>query len=113
MLSIVDALCLIVVLMAHIATILASNLKRLRKSKGWNQSQLAEAAALSREFIAKVETEAAWVGPDTIEAIARAFEASESELFRDPESIMRPSPKEALEVLAELVSRPRQPGQNK
>ena len=73
--------------MAHIATTLAVNLKRLRKLRGWNQDQLAEAADLSRPYLARVETEATWVSPESVAKLAAALEVPESALFAEADVV--------------------------
>lgn len=66
--------------------ILAGNLKRLRRLKGWNQNDLAEAADLSLGAVKQIETEQRWPRKDTIEELARALDVTSNELMTSKES---------------------------
>ena len=61
---------------------LAKNLKALRKVKGWNQDDLAEAAGLGVQAIRKLETMRTWVSSDSIEALASALKVEPGDLLR-------------------------------
>ncbi|MFM0089306.1 helix-turn-helix transcriptional regulator [Paraburkholderia sediminicola] len=53
---------------------LAANLRRLRRERGWSQEELAGRTELDRSFIAHVEREARNISLDNIEKLADAFE---------------------------------------
>jgi transcriptional regulator with XRE-family HTH domain len=61
--------------------ILRKNLKELRKIKGWNQEDLAEASNYSTGFVADVERGKSWVSPEAIEAFAEALGVNIDRLF--------------------------------
>lgn len=65
--------------------LLAANLRRLRKSKGWSQEQCAEMCELHRTYIGAVERGERNVTLDTLDRIARAFGLSGVDLLRDKE----------------------------
>ena len=71
--------------MEKINEVLASNVRRLRKKRGWTQEMLSEKAHLSMATIQNVELGNRWVGLDTIQALANALDVQESRLFADPE----------------------------
>lgn len=52
---------------------LAENLIRLRREKGWSQEALAFEAGLHRTFIAHVERQARNISLDNLERLAMAF----------------------------------------
>lgn len=62
-------------------TVLAINIKRLRKQFSWNQDDLAERAELSKGAIRTIETGVRWPRPATLKKLAKAFGVVESELF--------------------------------
>lgn len=53
--------------------VLAENLIRLRREKGWSQEALAFEAGLHRTFIAHVERQARNISLDNLERLAMAF----------------------------------------
>jgi transcriptional regulator with XRE-family HTH domain len=60
---------------AHPArSILAANMIRLRREKGWSQEALAYECGLHRTFVAHVERQARNISLDNLERIAQAFE---------------------------------------
>lgn len=61
--------------------ILAANLRRLRRERGWSQEELAGRTELDRSFIAHVEREARNISLDNIEKLANAFDVPISVLF--------------------------------
>lgn len=62
--------------------ILIKNLKDLRKERGWNQEDFAEATRYSRGFIADVERGKSWVSPEAIEEFSKAFNVPIQRLFQ-------------------------------
>jgi ribosome-binding protein aMBF1 (putative translation factor) len=54
-------------------TILARNVRHLRKRRAWSQEALAFEAGLDRTFVAHVERGARNISLDNIERLARAF----------------------------------------
>ena len=64
---------------------IATNVRRLRKKRGWTQKQLAEAAGILRERISEIETLAVpGLALGTVEAIAGALGVSVSVLTKQP-----------------------------
>jgi transcriptional regulator with XRE-family HTH domain len=60
---------------AHPArSVLAANMIRLRREKGWSQEALAYECGLHRTFVAHVERQARNISLDNLERIAQAFE---------------------------------------
>jgi len=60
---------------AHPArSVLAANMIRLRREKGWSQEALAHECGLHRTFVAHVERQARNISLDNLERIAQAFE---------------------------------------
>ncbi|WP_284617464.1 helix-turn-helix domain-containing protein [Aquabacterium humicola] len=61
--------------------LLAINMIRLRRAKGWSQEALAFAAGLHRTFIGHTERQARNASIDSVERIANALEVPIHELF--------------------------------
>ena len=61
--------------------LLALNIIRLRREKGWSQEALAFAAGLHRTFIGHTERQARNASIDNIERIAEALDVPIHELF--------------------------------
>jgi len=64
---------------SHIPTareLLAMNLVRLRREKGWSQEDLALEAGLHRTFVAHVERQVRNISIDNIERLANALQVS-------------------------------------
>ena len=53
---------------------LATNMIRLRREKGWSQEALAYECGLHRTFVAHVERQVRNISLDNLERIAQAFE---------------------------------------
>ena len=56
--------------------LLATNLVRLRREKGWSQEDLALEAGLHRTFVAHVERQVRNISIDNIERLAHALQVS-------------------------------------
>ena len=61
--------------------VLASNLIRLRREKGWSQEALAFEAGLHRTFVAHVERQARNISLDNLERLASALSVQIHELL--------------------------------
>lgn len=60
---------------AHAArSVLAANMIRLRRERGWSQEALAYECGLHRTFVAHVERQVRNISLDNLERIAQAFE---------------------------------------
>ena len=68
---------------AHSArAVLAANMIRLRRDKGWSQEALALESGLHRTFVAHVERQVRNVSLDNIERIAHALNVQVHELLK-------------------------------
>lgn len=83
--------------------LLAFNLKRLRKERDWNQADLAAKTDLSVAMIAHLESGHKWASDSTIKLLAHVFMVPPSELFRNPNAIIKPTLNGALTVLTEAT----------
>jgi transcriptional regulator with XRE-family HTH domain len=72
--------------MTGIREILAKNMKENRQKLGITQSELAELADISTNFVAMIELMHKFPGPETLDRIAAAFGVETSELFSSPVS---------------------------
>jgi transcriptional regulator with XRE-family HTH domain len=72
--------------MENIREVLARNLKEKRKELGMTQSELAERAEISTNFIALIETRKKFPAPETLERLADTLNMEISELFANPVS---------------------------
>ncbi|MBB5018034.1 transcriptional regulator with XRE-family HTH domain [Chitinivorax tropicus] len=64
--------------------VLASNLIRLRREKGWSQEILAFEAGLHRTFVAHVERQVRNISLDNLERLAKALSVHIHELLLPP-----------------------------
>lgn len=62
-------------------TRLASQIRMLRKKKGWNQPDLAHHSGISLGGIRKIEQEKSWPEAETISALAGALQCSVDDLY--------------------------------
>lgn len=62
--------------------VLAINLIRLRKEKGWSQETLAFEAGLHRTFVAHVERQVRNISLDNLERLALALELKPYQLLK-------------------------------
>jgi transcriptional regulator with XRE-family HTH domain len=63
--------------------VLAHNIRRLRKERGWSQEVLAEKSGLHRTYVGDIERVERNVSVDNIEKLARAFNVPVKELFTE------------------------------
>jgi transcriptional regulator with XRE-family HTH domain len=61
--------------------LLAKNVRRLRRARGWTQYDLAEAANVRQALISQIENGAANPTLETLERLAAAFGAKLADLF--------------------------------
>ena len=66
---------------AHVKSLLALNIKILRKKQGFSQEKLAEAAGLSAQSISDIEGCRTWVSDKTLENLAQALNVAIFQLF--------------------------------
>jgi transcriptional regulator with XRE-family HTH domain len=89
--------------MGLLGDLLAENLKKLRKSRGFTQETLAAAANLSPSGIQGIEYQNRWPSDATLERVATALEVPVAALFSDKDLIVKPTVEQALEVLSAFV----------
>ena len=61
--------------------IVAQNLRRLRQDRGLTQEELADLAALNRNYVGMIEREENAPTVDTLEALAKALKVRPEELL--------------------------------
>lgn len=76
---------------AALRFILADNVARLRKARGWTQQQVATASGLTKSFISKIEAASLNVSIASLEALTVGFECWVVDLLTP---IHRPAPPE-------------------
>jgi transcriptional regulator with XRE-family HTH domain len=69
--------------MANIREILAQNIKKYRQKLGITQTELAELADISTNFIGMIEQKRKFAAPEVLDRIAMALKIETSELFTD------------------------------
>ena len=90
--------------MKSVSQCLGENLKRLRRERGLTQGAFAQAAGLSMSFLQNLERGKKWVGPKTVNVLARTLRVSEAELFRDCEHQAKaPDPKYILLMMGRAL----------
>ena len=65
----------------ELRAVLAENIKKYRKRRGWNQQHLSEEIDISANYLSVVETGKGWVTPLTLVKLAKALEIDVFELF--------------------------------
>ena len=65
----------------ELRAVLAKNIKKYRKRRGWNQLYLAEIIGISANYLSAVETGKGWVTPLTLVKLAKALDLEVFELF--------------------------------
>lgn len=68
----------------ELAHILAGNIVRLRKERGWSQDVLAYEARVSRRYMARIESGDAAVGLGVLEKLASRLGVHAYELLKPP-----------------------------
>jgi transcriptional regulator with XRE-family HTH domain len=68
----------------EIRRILAANIVRLRRAKGFSQEALAWDARVARSYMVKIETAQTSTGIDVIGRLAAVLDVEPAELFRLP-----------------------------
>ena len=84
--------------MANIRETLAKNLKECRQKLGITQSELAEQANISTNFIAMIELKHKFPAPETLDRIAAALGIESHELFT-----VQTTPENAIEKLHQAI----------
>lgn len=67
----------------QVRTVLSTNLKKLRKRRGWSQMKLAEQADISTNYLSEIERCLKWPFPETLQNLAKALNVKVYELFQD------------------------------
>ena len=88
--------------MEKIREILAQNMKIYRQKLGISQTELAERANISSNFIGIIEQKRKFPSPEMLERIAKALEIETTELFMSPASSQAELKKLHKEILADL-----------
>ena len=65
----------------NLRRILAGNVRKLRKARGWTQEELAHRCKLHKNFVGMVERSEVAASVDTLEAIAKALGQSAANLL--------------------------------
>jgi transcriptional regulator with XRE-family HTH domain len=94
--------------MTDIREVLASNLKKHRRIRGWSQAKLAEKIGTSTQYIGTLETKGKFPSLEMVHKLAKALGIDPTELFYkeiDPVTAMKNSQKAAVEDLGESVVR--------
>jgi transcriptional regulator with XRE-family HTH domain len=66
----------------EIRTILSTNIRFYRTRHGWSQTDLAEKADISLNFLSDIETCKKWPSPETLERIAAGLKIEVLDLFK-------------------------------
>jgi len=88
--------------MEKIREILAKNIKEYRQKSGITQSELAERAKISANFMGMIEQKRKFPAPEIMDRIAAALEIDTSELFITPVSPQAELKKLHKAILADL-----------
>lgn len=67
---------------SQLRSVLAKNVRQVRRDRGWSQEQLAERAGLSSVYVSQIESGLKACSIDVIEALALAFALEPSHLLK-------------------------------
>jgi transcriptional regulator with XRE-family HTH domain len=84
----------------YIRGVLSDNLKKLRKYREWSQTDLAEKANISMNFLSEIERGRKWPHPETLQNLAEALGVEVFEFFRPKENETTPGIEEYLNRLS-------------
>jgi transcriptional regulator with XRE-family HTH domain len=76
--------------------IIGCNIRRLRISKGWKQSELAEIYGCNNKFISLIETGRKWLGKESFNRFCSIFNVEPYEMIKMP-------PKDNLDILCHKI----------
>jgi transcriptional regulator with XRE-family HTH domain len=74
----------------YVRAALGGNLRRLRKHREWSQTELAQKANISLNFLSEIERGQKWPYPGTLENLADALGVEVHEFFRSKENGANP-----------------------
>jgi transcriptional regulator with XRE-family HTH domain len=64
--------------------IVAANLRRIRRERGFSQESLAFEADINRGYISKLEKGSTWVGLEILVKLAKVLQAEPADFLRRP-----------------------------
>jgi transcriptional regulator with XRE-family HTH domain len=64
--------------------VIATNVRKMRRAKGYSQEGLAWEAGVNRSYMAKIETGQTWVGTEILVKLAAVLEIEPHELLKPP-----------------------------
>jgi transcriptional regulator with XRE-family HTH domain len=94
--------------MTNIREVLAFNLKKHRKDRGWSQAKLAEKVGTSTHYIGMLETKFKFPSSEMIQKLSAALSIDPTELFIKeipPATLLKNSQKAAFEDVGEAVNK--------
>jgi transcriptional regulator with XRE-family HTH domain len=89
--------------MKTVSECLGENLKKLRRARNLTQGEFAAKAGISLSFVQNLEKGKKWVGPKTINTLAKALGVSEAELFEDCDRAGEMDPKQILVMMGKAL----------
>lgn len=69
--------------MSDLTKLIGERIRNLRKERRWNQEELAHRADISRTYMGSIERGETSITVDSLEKIARAFDMTVEELFKN------------------------------
>lgn len=94
--------------MTDIREVLAANLKKHRRARGWSQAKLAEKAGTSTQYVGALEIKGNFPSSDMVHRLAAALGIDPTELFRKdmgPEAAAAGARKAAVEDIEAALGR--------
>ena len=91
--------------MNSIKEVIAANLKRIRKDKGFTQESLAEKTELSMSTIQHLELGNRWIGLETLANLCVALGVNEVEIFQQPDAALPTTTPTEEQLLAMVKER--------
>lgn len=64
--------------------VVAANLRRIRREKGFSQETLAYEAEVNRTYVSKLETGATWVGLEVLVKLSRVLQVEPADFLQRP-----------------------------
>jgi transcriptional regulator with XRE-family HTH domain len=65
--------------------VVAANLRRIRRERGFSQESLAYEADVNRTYVSKLEKGATWVGLEVLVKLSRALQVEPADFLQRPQ----------------------------
>lgn len=78
-------------------------LRAIRKARGFSREKLSQYVEIGPLNFYRIEKGQQWIAPETLEKVAEALEVSPAAFFTDDIAVIKPTPREAWEIVGEFI----------